>query len=79
MKLTNMIQLCIDLKQGSKDFILTCESSGSEEGDWDAGIGNDKNRACSIGEIEPELWARGATPKEAVTKLLDKLIEGAKR
>lgn len=66
--LEDLIQKAIDLKQGDKEFILTCYGGG----DWMAGVGNPSSHVL-LGESDPQFQARADSPRDAVLQLIEML------
>ncbi len=68
MNIEAMIERCINLKQGNKEFILYCFGNK----DWCAGIGN-PSYAVSMLEVWPEIDYRAENMFLAVEGLLKQL------
>lgn len=67
--LESLIAKAVGLKTGDKEFLL---ARYSEEDEWIAGVGN-PSQWVALGESEPEVEAKGGSPREAVLALIEKL------
>jgi hypothetical protein len=65
MTLSELIAAVLAAKPG-EEFMLYFWPGGK----WTAGIVN-PDRNCALGEASPEFSSAGATPEEAITKLLE--------
>lgn len=68
--LASLIAACIDKKSGDKEFALFYFAwDDGEDDSWHARIGN-PCKVVMLGEVNGDFEADGATPEEAVSKLL---------
>jgi hypothetical protein len=70
MNLRDLINECIAIKEGNKEFILSYLPD-----EWTAEIGNQVSYV-GLGEVPGEFYGEGDTPEEAVADLLKNLKEG---
>jgi hypothetical protein len=69
--LAQLIQECVDAKQGNREFALFRLS----DDEWSAEIGNPVS-AVMLGESSGEFYGEGLTPEEAVAALLRNVRAG---
>lgn len=73
MTFDDLVQECIAIKQGNKEFSLYYHVM-TDRNVWSASIGNESTHVL-IGEGEAQFSATGETIREAVESLLDILKE----
>lgn len=66
MTLSELIQRCLEIKEGDKEFALF----RYDDGTWSAEIGNPDHHVC-LGETTGEYSSEGSTPEIAIEKLID--------
>ena len=67
--LAALLQEALALKTGNKEFALFRLASGT----WRADIGNKDAAFARSGEWSAEVWEEGATPEEALERLIKTL------